>query len=62
MAEVEATVHGLDWEPIRNEESKEAVESYMKALSLFISFQNPKNNTGLVYMLDMNSIKYDKIT
>lgn len=51
-AHIEVEVHGLDWEPIRRDETKEAVESYMQALSLFVSFVNPKNNNGMVYQID----------
>jgi preprotein translocase subunit Sec63 len=63
-ADVEVTAHGLDWAPIRNEESKEAVDSYMKALTIFVSFVNVKTNMGMVYLIDSSDkkIKDDKVT
>lgn len=61
-AEVQVNIHGLDWAILRKEETKEAVESYMKALSMFVSFTNTKSKLGLVYKIDEKPNEQDRIS
>ena len=62
IIELQAEIKGLDWLPIRKEESAEAVAGYFKALSMSISLVNMDNQNGLVYKVNKALIKDDAIT
>ena len=62
IIELQASIKGLDWQPIRKEESPEAIAGYFKALGMHISLVNMDNKNGLVYKVNKALIKDDCIT
>jgi len=43
----------LDWSSIRNEETKEVYQQYVKELGLFVCFTNLNSNISSIHKIDM---------